>query len=455
MSYVIQPYYPEYQNAYRKDASIITTPLLFEVANPILNFAENVSDFIYYNCNETSQKLDCIREKFLERKRPVRFFHPGRMVDVLRIDSLKRKFVYNVFRVENVTIFQSDGSLNASVAQTFVKAFTYNMFYDVLFDVESNLDVNRSLSLPANAKDFVVECANFLAQSRYTSNVHPKLKIRSEPWVFGFWVLSLLGMLFCISVFIFLTLRLFKKEVFEGNPFLTVLLLISLCFMYFSVLPFTVEGNAKTSEHICVVRSLCLTLSFAAAFSLMLGRSILLASVSKEVGFMSHIPGPVQSFMTLFIFGVQAALSIHVFGRCEDVYHTSSFIYYLSYNIILLGLLVCFCPLIYKSQRNYKEGNYFTIATAIIAVLWCCWIPLFLLLDPFWKDPMLCFALVATASVIMSAVFIPRTYLITIAEARDKLTSALPSLATMNSSLDIYKNGVQQVSRFSRRLFRF
>lgn len=446
LSYVIQPYYPEYQSSYRKDASIITTPLLFEVANPILNFAENISSFIYFNCNETSRKIDCVRNKLLKKERkPLYSFHPNQLTDLLKIESLKRKFIYNIFRVENVTIFQADGSQNVSVQQTFVKAFTYSMFYDVLYDVEAGAEINKTLILPTNARSFI-ECANFAAQSNYTSKIQPRLRIRSEPWVFGFWVLSLLGILFCISVFIFLTLRLFKKEIFEGNPFLTVLLLISLCFIYFSVLPFTVEGNKKTSEAICVVRTLCLTLSFASAFSLMLGRSVLLASVSKEVGFMSHIAGPVQSFMTLFIFGVQAALSIHVFGRCEGIYKSSSFIYYLSYNLILLGLLICFCPLIFKSQRNYREGKYFVIATVVIALIWCCWIPLYLLLDPFWKDPILCFALVSTASVILGAVFIPRTYLITSAEARDKLTSALPSLATATSALDIYKNGVQQVS---------
>lgn len=391
------------------------------------------------------QKLNCLKDNFpIQRNRTTRPFQPNKLVDVLKIELLKRKFVYNVFRVENVTIFQSDGTQNSSVLQTFVKMFTYSIFYDVLFDLETNLEVNRSFVIPENAKNFM-ECANFAAHSSYASKIQPRLRVRSEAWVFGFWVLAFLGMLFCISVFIFLTVRLFKKEIFEGNPFLTVLLLISLCFMYFSVLPFTVEGNQKTREGICVIRSLCLTLSFAAAFSLMLGRSILLASVAKEIGIMSHIAGPVQSFMTLFIFGVQCVLSIHIFGHCEEIYKSSSFIYYLSYNIILLGLLICFSPLIFKSQRNYREGKYFSIATAAIAILWCCWIPLFLLLDDYWKDPILCFALIATASLILSGVFIPRTYLITIAEARDKLTGALPALATMTSTFDIYKNGVHQV----------
>lgn len=444
MSYVIQPYYPEYQSSYRKDASIITTPLLFEVANPILNFAENVSNFIYYNCNETAQKLDCLKGNFLQQNHNTHSRNPNKLIDILKIESQKEKFLYNIFRVENVTIFQNDDSQNSSVLQTFIKVFTYSMLNDVLFDLETNSEINRTFVKPANAKIFM-ECANFAAQSNYTSKIQPRLKIRAESWVFGFWILSFLGMLFCLSVFIFLTVRLFKKEMFEGNPFLTVLLLISLCFMYFSVLPFTVEGNHKTSEAICVIRSLCLTLSIASAFSLMLGRSILLASVSKEIGIMSHISGPVQSFLTLFIFGVQAALSIHIFGNCQDIYKTSSFIFYLSYNIILLGLLICFCPLIYKSERNYREGKYFTISIGVIAVLWCCWIPLFLLLDDYWRDPILCFALITTASLILSGVFIPRTYLITIADARDKITGVLPSLATMTSTLDIYKNGIQQV----------
>ncbi|RZC41063.1 hypothetical protein BDFB_010927 [Asbolus verrucosus] len=45
----------------------------------------------------------------------------------------------------------------------------------------------------------------------------------------------------------------------------------------------------------------------------------------------------------------------------------------------------------------------------------------------------------------MGTIFVPRTYLMTIAAARDKITSTLPSLAAATSAMDIYRTGTQPV----------
>ncbi|KAJ8977945.1 hypothetical protein NQ317_017413 [Molorchus minor] len=163
------------------------------------------------------------------------------------------------------------------------------------------------------------------------------------------------------------------------------------------VLPFSLEYNKYTRHHLCLARSLAVTLGYALVFSLLLSRCILLATVSKEIGFMSHIAGPVQAFFACLYLG------------------------------------------------NYRESKYFTIAIVLTTVVWGIWLPLYATLERDWKEPILCLGLVSTAGIFLGTIFIPRTYLITSAAARDKITSTLPSLATATSTMDIYRAHTQPI----------
>lgn len=191
-----------------------------------------------------------------------------------------------------------------------------------------------------------------------------------------------------------------------------------------------------------------MTIPYTFAFALLLARTILLATVSSEVGFMSHVAGTVQGFLTLFIFAVQCALSLQLSNSCEDspLHHTNnnySLLSLMSYNVVLLILLVFITPLIAKSKRNYREGKHFTIAIIMSACAWSGWLPAYAVLDEAWKDPLLCLGLVSTGSILLGSIFIPRTYMMTVSAARERFTSALPSLATATSAMDIYRASTQ------------
>ncbi|GJQ80384.1 hypothetical protein Trydic_g12245 [Trypoxylus dichotomus] len=66
-----------------------------------------------------------------------------------------------------------------------------------------------------------------------------------------------------------------------------------------------------------------------------------------------------------------------------------------------------------------------------------------MLLEQEWKDPLLCMGLICTASILLGSLFIPRTYMMAVAAARDRFASALPSLATATSAMDIYRASTQ------------
>nr|XP_022910073.1 protein bride of sevenless isoform X1 [Onthophagus taurus] len=440
-SYLIQGYNEDTIIDSKKPPKIVPTPIFFDVANPFINFAKSLKIFLQNNCNVTNDLLllPCIKDKYFMQT-TLSSSSKFKILKFFEIEPLQGKFNYEIFVSENIE----------SEFEPLKKLAIYNVFDETFIELNDNNDyfekiANTSDDSDNNCKNSLSyceeNCLNFWSERKSCFWV---IKLRSDDWVYAILTISLLGVLFCIAIFIFIITRLCKKQIFEGNPTLTVLLLIAVILMYVSIVPFAIDGDDDIKPTIILFRSFCLALPYAAAFSLILSRVILLATASNEVGFMSHVAGVVQSFLTFFIFSVQCALCLQIVGRCqEEIFHTPFVFYLLSYNAILLILLLILSPLVAKSQRNYKEGRYFVIATILITCNWCCWIPGYFMLGDYWKDLMLCAGLVVTASILVGTIFIPRTYLITVSAARDRFTSALPSLAV--NTLDVYQATGQNV----------
>ncbi|KAG5898753.1 hypothetical protein JTB14_010963 [Gonioctena quinquepunctata] len=442
-SYVIIPPHDPPSKTYQHSQNILPSPVLFETTNPILSYTSNIERFLIDNCNETQYKLNCLRNKFRKKYRPL-MITPSGILEILRIEPLRHNFIFNIYEVENDTMNTSAMLTKNNLFQPLTRVFTYNIFYKNITFVDHNLELGFYNS---NITHTTGECVSFFSEDHvgYILNHTGGLSFQTEAWVYAFLSLSLLGVLFCIVILIFLLICICRRDILEGNPVLTLSLLVAVMILFCAVLPFSLENSESTSNILCMTKTLGITLGYAFVFSLLLSRCILLATASKEMGFMSHIAGPVQAFLCLFIFGVQAALSLQIIGRCSNIFKCHSFLYLMSYNVMLLLLLLCLCPLIYKCQRNYREGKYFTLAIILTTCSWSVWLPLFGFLSDQWKEPLLCLGLVSTSAIFLGAVFIPRTYLMTIAAARDKITSTLPSLATGNSTMDIYRTNTQPI----------
>lgn len=386
------------------------------------------------------------------------------ILNSLKIEPIYDKFFYNVFKIERIDAFpQTNISLdetNSSVVQSFIKAGRYSLFnYTLMLDGayitdDENVTENETDVCSINHRVCTKECANFRPQvTVQTDLMSYMISLKQDSWVLAILAVASLGVVFCIAILIFIFVRLCKKDVFEGNPVLSVLLLLTLTVMYASVVPFALDVSSDSefrntiSDYVCLARSLAATLSYSCAFSLMLSRTIMLATVAYEAGFMSHITGHVQSLLCLFMVAVQGALSLQAVENCEEFSSGTSFIYTLSYDILLLGLLVCSCPFIYRSQRNYKEGLYFAISIVLVAIFWVAWLTSYVFFSERHKVIIACIGLLGTSSIILGVVFIPRTYLMTSAVVRDNLASALPSLAFASSTsvLDLNYSNTQQV----------
>lgn len=399
-------------------------PRSFEITTPILLYALHLQRVLANNCNDSLYKIDCLKN---EMHSSSLVSHPdlNQMIDLLKIDFLIPNFNYVVYKSDNLS-------------QSLITLYFYNVFYDNLTLLEPNYFAIDNSTIYNDRKS----CKMSDMKLPFRIGYYDLIEIRAASWVFAFLSISLLGVLFCVAILIFLLVSVCRRNALEGNPILTILLLVTVMVMYCAILPLSLDGTKQVEDGICIARALSITLSFAAAFSLILSRSILLATAAKEIGFMSHVAGPVQSFLCLFIFGVQAALSLHTVRHCNEVFKSHFFIYLLAYNAMLLLLLLCLCPLMYKCQRNYREGKYFALAIMSTSFLWCVWIPAYVFLPSNYKDPVLCFGLVSTASTLIGTIFVPRTYIMTIAAARDKLTSTLPSIPS-TSAMDLYRTTSQ------------
>ncbi|KAF4529702.1 hypothetical protein B566_EDAN016651 [Ephemera danica] len=271
---------------------------------------------------------------------------------------------------------------------------------------------------------------------------------RHEVWVATVTSIAAVGILCAIAIAIFITVRICKGDVLEGNPAYSFVLLGAVMAAYIAVLPYCVIGPLL----VCVLRELGTALGHAFLLGTMLARAIMLASTDDQ-GFMSHVNGYLQAALWFFIIGVQVALSTQqwILRSSTDVSgtenvatscmsETTTFLLLLSYTMLLLFLLVLVCPLVVRSKRNYREGFCFTVATVLYTITWLLWIISYVLVPAAWQAPVAAAGLVAGASAVLIAVFIPRTYLIVSSVARARLASAIPCTAPgmhSNSVLDI------------------
>ncbi|RZF34422.1 hypothetical protein LSTR_LSTR012284 [Laodelphax striatellus] len=272
------------------------------------------------------------------------------------------------------------------------------------------------------------------------------IKWKTEPWVAVVITISVVGILCDLAIIVFITVRICKQDILEGNPTFSFLLLFAIIVTYLSSLPYSFDiasDNTFYSGIACNLRILGASLSYSFIFSIMLARSFMIASCDHDGGFMSHINGYLQTVVCFFIVLVQLALSFQ-FGalnwrymsteNCMSLTHGHLFIFVLSYDMFLLLLLVFTAPFIMRTKRNYHEGSFFAVASVLCALAWCGWVTLFTILDEKYQDMVVSCGLCATSTIILVTVFIPRTYLMVTGIVRDHLASTLPSLAYASST---------------------
>jgi len=312
--------------------------------------------------------------------------------------------------------------------------------------IEEN-DVHIEFANPVFAKEAIEcemnvddcrNCSNFLElnETAFNMKCSPEtaaFTFKLNSWVSSVLTVCIIGIISCLCVLAFVTLRVCKQDILEGNPSSTFLLIAATILTYAAVFPFCVVS--VDSKVLCVLRLFGASISYCFIFSVILSRVLMILTCDYNGSFMSHINGYLQSFLCFFMFAVQFGLVLEfwIFGwilsnvdYCSKFSH-NYFMAYLLYDAFLLILIVSLVPFVTRSRRNYKEGLCFTVLSVCFVISWIGWTFTFFVVGDDSKDFSVAFGLTATASSVVVCVLIPRTYLIVTGIVRDRVTSAIPS----------------------------
>lgn len=275
------------------------------------------------------------------------------------------------------------------------------------------------------------------------------LRWRSEAWVTICATMAIIGFLLAVAIIVFISTRACRGKASEGSQGFSILLLLSCIFLYAAILPYSFEASSL----ICALRPFATSLSYAVMLAILLARSLMLATSDSE-GLVGHVSGLVQTALLFFMVSVQAGLGVQqwvmtppqtfisekppeggVLYSCSgDRLH---FLVAQSYVMFLLLLQLFVSPFIIRSRRNYHEGLLFFVTTLLITGVWVAWATLYMILPPVWSEACVCLGLAGTATCVLLALFVPKTYLMVRASARE--SAHIRPLSRPQSSHDLVR----------------
>ncbi|XP_063978771.1 uncharacterized protein LOC135163339 isoform X2 [Diachasmimorpha longicaudata] len=380
------------------DDQLVHSPHLLTIGKSLVSIAELLSDVQRNNCPSGICALPPFDTRLMKK------ITPDDVFEALNTPKDTRTIKYVI-------------SQRVSAEEDLADVLSYEV------DVETfklNSNVSQTHVTPCWSKNTCESCLNF-KNNPTTTVVAPavvlvdeKIGVRGDYWVPVVMVLVVFGTAVSLAVGVYIIYKFSLKDPLDGNPTLTMLLILGNIFLLFSTSPFCLEEEVLGREELNAKRIFVATLSTGFVFSVMLSRAFFLAFSTGGV-YTSHINGYLQGLMLLFVFGVQIGLSTMYFivapGNSEETLRSSGFIGLLTYDILLLLMLFGVCLLIHKIPRNYREGKCLLFTAVGLLWSWLLWILIFICVNRDWRDIVVTFGLVFTAYGIIAGVLLPRVYL--------------------------------------------
>ena len=203
---------------------------------------------------------------------------------------------------------------------------------------------------------------------------------RWESWVTALATLAGLGILCSLAILVFLCTQC--GEVLEGAQASSFLLLSATLLTFASMLPYCFQpGNI-----VCILRTLAPAGSLTFLVSILLSRSLLLAT-SDTAGLPGHASGCLQVVLLLLMLGVEISIlgldSWQLRGKyfeSETCHHRSwGWLGMLAWPAILLMVQTFLSPGIWRSRRNYKEGVLFSLSSVAVTLVSAAWVTVYIL----------------------------------------------------------------------------
>ncbi|XP_076759115.1 G protein coupled receptor bride of sevenless isoform X2 [Xylocopa sonorina] len=379
---------------------IIHSPHLLGIGKAIVELAQSLQDI---------RKRNCPRE--IEGSCTMPRFNPHVKQDMRNAD------VYNALRIlpksHSIRYIVTMRSQQELVDIAAYRVEPANSKFRVT--PESRMPKMPRLCLKRHTKN-CEDCVNFkktFSSHGVSKDTLDKGLLKPGNWIPIFLTVVVCGTFACGVIAVFIIYRFIVEDVLDGNPALTIVLILANVFTLQTVLPFCINDNYLDAKQLNSRKILVTTLAFGLEFSVMLSRAFFLV-FSKGGVFTTHINGYLQSLMVFFMFCVQLAISVMFFVLSTDdpavVVRSLLFIALLGYDISLLVALFVVGFFISQLPRNYREGKCFFGTSIGLLIVWAIWLTCFILMEPEYRDTVVCFGIISTAYLIIVGVLIPRTY---------------------------------------------
>lgn len=287
-----------------------------------------------------------------------------------------------------------------------------------------------------------------------SSDLHNLLN-RIYHWKYDTWVtvlvtISAVGTLVAVCTTAYLIAKSCREDFEEGNQVTNVILLVAIIFSYSCTIIFMLHNDTAT----CSRRITVVGIAYVSMLAPILARCFLIIACEMD-GIHGHVSGFLQSMLCSFMFAVQVAMAAYYWamtsfeaGRSKPncMVHPKLTLAYLSYAMFLCFAWLVASPFCIRSRRNNREGLLLHLGSIAVALVWLVWHLLFFLMHPRWNEFVVCFGLVATATAVLVAVFLPKVYrMIVSAAARENgQVSMQPvifaSASSRSPNLSIYES---------------
>lgn len=436
-----------------KGKNILSSELI-AIGGPLLHLTKLLNDSLTNNCEKIHNIFhmeSCFDFLSFVQEWEVGQYHyrPIEILEYLRIKRLSHLMTFEMFQkvVNRVNKSEERVELREIASQSFITNITTYFHYNQVN--ETNHEMKMKFGQVFNCK--YGEGTNRKYPFFFDGESVMYWRLKPETWIAAGLTAAGLGVIISLAILVFIIVRISIGDVFEGNPMSTILLLLSLILLFGSFVPFSLEyvsdhrnsqityEDADTMNTLCAVRVFLITLCYCLVFSLLLCRGIMLASIGSEGGFLSHVNGYIQSVICLFSTLVQIGLStqllvvMHIAKEnisCHNIYYGYWIWGLLTYDILLLTFMILLIPLIFRSQRNYREGILLVVGSILCFLIWCTWIPISFFGEE-WRDAAIPLGMQSTGWAILIGILIPRTFLIVRGIERSDIAQALPSLTSL------------------------
>lgn len=248
--------------------------------------------------------------------------------------------------------------------------------------------------------------------------------LNKDLWTIIVLIIGIGGAFVAFCFVIFVLQKVFAGLLAKRYVGLGILLLVSIIFLFLSVLPFVFTP----SNVVCSTRFFIPGFAYSLSFATLLVKIMSLRSY-KLIGLGGELSNINQFLTVLFITGVQISMGIH-FWYIEDqqlgfmrtrlndvnqleyacVFDRIEFVQYLVFVMFLILLCAIYSIFVRNETKNMGEAKFIMVYSWLCIPIWVAWVVCLIVLPRFWAEVIVCVGILTCATLMTLIVFLPKLH---------------------------------------------